>query len=74
MPNVYIQAPIDQVFEAMCDLTRHAKWATHDIAIQAWQDGLPAVGNTYTSSHKGGAPDQLTITEMSPRNGSGSIR
>ena len=24
------------------------------------------MGNTYTSSHKGGSPDRLTITEMIP--------
>jgi uncharacterized protein YndB with AHSA1/START domain len=61
-----IQAPPDKVFEAMCDLTRHAKWASHDIEIVAGQEGVPAVGHTYTSSHKGKAPDQLSITEMVP--------
>ena len=64
MPSVFIQAPTDKVFEAMSDLTRHVKWAQHDIAIQAGQEGTPAVGNTYTSSHKGGSPDRLTVTEM----------
>ena len=66
MPSVFIQAPTDKVFEAMCDLTRHVKWANHNIAIQAGQEGPPAVGNTYTSSHKGGSPDRLTVTEMAP--------
>ena len=66
MPKVFIQAPTDKVFEAMCDLTRHAKWAKHDIAIESGQEGPPAVGNTYTSSHKGGTPDRLTISEMVP--------
>lgn len=66
MPSVFIQAPTDKVFEAMCDLTRHVKWANHNIAIQAGQEGSPAVGNTYTSSHKGGSPDRLTVTEMAP--------
>ena len=64
MPSINIQAPVDQVFEAMCDLTRHAKWAAHDITIEAGQEGPPAVGNTYTSSHQGKPPDRLTITEM----------
>ena len=50
----------------MCDLTRHAKWAHHNIVIEAGQEGAPAVGNTYTSAHKGGSPDQLTVTEMIP--------
>ena len=48
----------------MCDLTRHAKWATHPITIQAGQDGPPAVGNTYTSTEKTATPDQLAVTEM----------
>ena len=66
MPSIHISAPVDQVFEAMCDLTRHAKWAAHDLSIEAGQEGPPAVGNTYTSSHQGKAPDQLTVTEMRP--------
>ncbi len=66
MPKVFIQAPTDKVFEAMCDLTRHAKWAKHDIAIESGQEGPPAVGNIYTSSHKGGKPDRLTITDLTP--------
>ena len=66
MPSVFIQAPTDKVFEAMCDLTRHSKWANHNIAIEAGQEGSPAVGNTYTSSHKGGRPDRLTVTGMTP--------
>ena len=66
MPKVFIQAPTEQVYEAMCDLTRHAKWAHHDISIEAGQQGTPAVGHTFTSSEKGATPDQLTITEMIP--------
>jgi len=66
MPSINIQAPVDEVFKAMCDLTRHAKWAAHDISVEAGQEGPPAVGNTYTSSHQGKAPDQLTVTEMRP--------
>lgn len=66
MPKVFIQAPTDRVFQAMCDLTRHAKWATHEITIEAGQKGPPAVGSTYTSKHKGATPDQLTVTEMVP--------
>ena len=66
MPKVFIQAPTNKVFEAMCDLTRHAKWAHHPIDIKAGQEGPPAVGSTYTSSEKEATPDQLTITEMVP--------
>jgi uncharacterized protein YndB with AHSA1/START domain len=66
MPKVLIQAPADRVFKALSDLTCHAKWAAHDITIEAGQEGPPAVGNTYTSKHKGGTPDQLTVTEVVP--------
>ena len=66
MSSINIQAPVDQVFEAICDLSRHAKWAAHDITIEAGQEGPPAVGNTYTSSHQGKTPDQLIITELRP--------
>ena len=66
MPSINIQAPVDQVFKAMCDLSRHANWATHDITIEAGREGPPAVGNTYTSSHQGKTPDRLTVTEMRP--------
>ena len=64
MPEVFIQAPPNVVFEAMCDLTRHATWAKHDIVIEAGQEGPPTVGNTYTSSEKGATPDQLRVTEL----------
>ena len=66
MSSINIQAPVDQVFEAICDLSRHVKWAAQDITIEAGQEGPPAVGNTYTSSHQGKTPDQLIITELRP--------
>ena len=66
MPSIIIEASPDVVFEAMSDLTRHAKWAKHDIAIEAGQEGPPAVGNTYTSSERGGPPDQLSVTALVP--------
>ena len=46
MPSILIQAPPDVVFQAMCDLTRHVRWAKHDIVIEAGQEGPPTVGNT----------------------------
>ena len=66
MPEVYIQAPTTTVFEAMSDLTRHAKWASHSITIMASQDGPPAVGNKYTSTERTSTPDRLTVTEIVP--------
>ena len=66
MGTVIVNAPVDMVSEAICDLTRHASWAAHDIAITADQEGAPAVGNAYSSSKKGGTPDRNTITSMTP--------
>ena len=66
MPSIVINAPPGKVFEAMSDLTRHAKWAKHQIVIEAQQEGPPAVGNTYTSQEKSATPDRLTITEIVP--------
>ena len=66
MPGVFIEAPPNVVFEAICDLTRHPRWAKHDIAIEAGQEGPPSVGSTYASSEKGATPDQLTVTELVP--------
>ncbi len=66
MPSIVINALPDKVFEAMSDLTRHAKWAKHQIVIEGQQEGPPAVGNTYTSQEKSATPDKLTITELVP--------
>ncbi len=67
MAKVLIQASPSQVFETMCDLTRHTKWAAHEVTIKAGQEGPPAVGNTYTSSHaRSEEPDRLTVTELTP--------
>jgi uncharacterized protein YndB with AHSA1/START domain len=65
MPTVFIQAPPSLVFRAMCDLTRHAKWAAHEITIKAGHRGRPSVGKKYTSAHdRNEEPDRLTVTEL----------
>ncbi len=66
MGTVTVNAPVEKVFEAICDLTRHADWAAADIVITADQEGLPAVGHTYSSGKEGGNPDRVTITSMIP--------
>jgi len=66
MGTVTVNAPVEMVFEAICDLTRHANWAAHDIVITANQEGLPAVGHTYSSGKEGGKADRVTITSMTP--------
>lgn len=62
MASVLIQAPTQQVFEALWGLTCHPKWAKHNIVIEAQQEGPMAVGHNYNSSERGNAPDRLTIT------------
>ena len=50
MGTITVNAPVEKVFEAICDLTRHANWAAADIAITAEQEGSPAVDHTYSSA------------------------
>ena len=38
MSKITVNAPVDKVFEAVSDLTRHAGWAAHDINISAETD------------------------------------
>ena len=67
MPKIFIEAPTDRVFEAMCDLPRHANWAVHDIKIESAQEGPPKVGNVYQSAHgKAKKADEVTVTELVP--------
>ena len=66
MPAIHVDSQVEAVFAAISDLTRHADWATHDLRIDAADDGPLEVGKRYTSSHKGKAPDQVTITELVP--------
>jgi len=66
MGTVTVDAPVEKVFEAISDLTRHASWAAADIAITADQEGPPAVGHTYSSGKEGGKQDRVTITSLTP--------
>ena len=66
MGSVTVNAPVDKVFEAVSDISRHAQWAVHDIVITGDQEGPAAVGNTYSSTKAGGKPDRVTITSVTP--------
>ena len=66
MGTVTVNAAVEKVFDAICDLTRHADWAAADIVITADQEGPPAVGHTYLSGKEGGKPDRVTITSITP--------
>ena len=66
MASIHVDVAADVVIEAIMYLPRHADWATHDLKIEAVDDSPLAVGKAYTSSHKGKAPDQVTVTELVP--------
>ena len=66
MGKITVNAPVDKVFEAVSDLTRHAGWAAHDININAETEGPVAVGHKYSSGKTGKKLDQITVTDYSP--------
>jgi len=66
MGKITVNAPADQVFEAVSDLTRHAAWAAHPINIAAEQDGPIWFGHKYSSGKTGKKLDRITVTEYSP--------
>ena len=67
MPKVFVQAPQDQVFAAISDFPRHAKWCMHSVVIEAVGKEEAKVGSQYTSLHaKAKAPDQITISALAP--------
>jgi len=66
MGKITVNAPVDKVFEAVSDLTRHAGWAAHDINISAETEGPVAGGHKYSSGKTGEKLDRITITELVP--------
>ena len=66
MGKITVNAPVDKVFEAVSDLTRHAGWAAHSIDIASETEGPVAVGHKYSSGKSGGKRDQITITDFVP--------
>ena len=66
MGKITVNAPVDKVFDAVSDLTRHAGWAAHDINISAETDGAVAVGHIYSSGKSGKELDRVTVTEVVP--------
>ena len=66
MPGILIDMSIEQVGEAVSDLTRHTEWSAHS-KTEALQEDPPSVGSKYASYPPGSeVPDQITITEFSP--------
>ena len=66
MGKATINAPVDKVFEAVSDLTRHAEWAAHPINISVETEGPVAVGHKYSSGKSGKELDRITVTEVVP--------
>ena len=66
MGKVTVNAPVDKVFEAVSDLTRHAAWAAHPIDITSEQDGQIGFGHKYWSGKSGKTLDRITVTEYAP--------
>ncbi len=68
MSKITVNAPVDKVFEAVSDLTRHAGWAAHDINISAETEEPVAVGHKYSSGKSGGKWDQIPSPISCPTN------
>lgn len=66
MGKITVNAPVDKVFEAVSDLTRHAGWAAYSIDISSEMDGPVAVGHKYSLGKSGGKRDRITITDFVP--------
>mgnify|MGYP001162455245 CR=1 FL=1 len=66
MGKTTVNAPIDKVFEAVSDLTRHANWAAHPISITAETERPVMIGHTYSSGKSGNKSGRLQVTELEP--------
>lgn len=66
MSDIVVNSPPDKVFAAISDLTQHSNFAAHTLNIEPVDDGALGVGKRYTSGHGTDAPDQLTITALTP--------
>ena len=66
MGKATVNAPVEKVFEAVSDLTRHAAWAANPIDITSEQDGPIGFGHKYSSCKSGKALDRITVTEYAP--------
>ena len=64
--QVFVNAPPEQVFPAVSDLTRHAKWSSHGIEIEPVGSEAGQVGSEYRCIHKSKDGDRVTVTEISP--------
>ena len=68
MGKITVNAPVETVFEAVSDLTRHAGWAAHDIVVTAETEWPVEVGHIYSSGKIGNKLDRISVTEYVPNN------
>ncbi len=68
--QMVINAPVEQVFPYLADITRHAEWgqAGHKLEIEKTSEGPVGQGSTFRSiGHQFGRnEDTVTITEYVP--------
>ncbi len=63
-----IQAPPQQVFDYVADLSRHGEWGAHGLTVQQTSPGPVGLGATFASEAKqfGTQREKQTITEFAP--------
>ena len=67
MPGVLINAPQQEVWDKVSDLTAHTQWSDHEKTEAVGSDPV-GVGSKFTSALPDEEPDQLEITEFKPPN------
>ena len=72
--RIFIQAPVERVFEYLADVERHVDWSgTLSFGLERLTkltEGPLAVGSRFRSvgklSHRAGVEDNSTVTELEP--------
>ena len=72
--RIFIQAPVERVFEYLADVERHVDWSgTLSFGLEQLTkltEGPLAVGSRFRSvgklSHRAGVEDNSTVTELEP--------
>ena len=68
--QVLVQAPLEETFDYVSDLTRHPEWSGGELKIEALTPGPIAAGKEYASrgevSIQKNRPNTVQITEYEP--------
>jgi uncharacterized protein YndB with AHSA1/START domain len=66
--QVIVNAPVEQVFSYVADLTKHGEWGQHNVRIEPESEGPMRVGARFrsTSHMMGEKHDTITVTEYDP--------